>query len=196
VSTPSGGLFDKLLGLPHIIYIEREVRKNREYGFIRAGKVVRTGLVLIFVIGLMGSLLFSPFAFGQSKAPPLEPEKVLMAIYKEVLELGYRDQEDFLKREFHFNLDGSMANREEHILVLSHTYGNGEKMILQVTYFGENARGGAVRTPTLTREISCLIEGNAIEIQESMFELDESLKLFPEILKGIQDEKKFLKRIK
>jgi hypothetical protein len=177
------------------MYTERDVRKIREPGFIRAGRVVRSGLVLLSAAVLAGGLLIASSPIGQSKAPQ-KPEQVLMAIYKEVLELGYRDQEDFLKREFHFNLDGSMANREEHILILSHTYGHGEKMILQVTYFGEDASMGQVRTPTLTREISCLIEGNAIEIQESMFELDESLVLFPEILKGIQEEKKFLKLLR
>ena len=167
----------------------------RKHGFICAAKMLWTCLACGAAAGLMGSLLLPLSLGGQSKAPQ-EPEQVLLAIYKEVRELGYRDQEDFLKREFHFNLDGSMANREEHILVLSHVHGNGEKMIMQVTYFGENARAGTLRTPTLTREISCLIEGNAIEIQESMFERDESLELFPEILKGIQDEKKFLKLLK
>jgi len=167
----------------------------RKHGFIRAGKILRTCLAAGLMTGLVWSMLPPPSLIGQSQANK-QPEQVLLAIYKEVLELGYRDQEDFLKREFHFNLDGSMANREEHIVVLSHASGNGEKMILQVTYFGEDAHAGSVRYPKLTLEISCLIHGNTVEIQESMFERDESMELFPEILKGIQDEKKFLKLLK
>ncbi|MFA9453083.1 MAG: hypothetical protein ACERK6_04135 [Candidatus Aminicenantaceae bacterium] len=167
----------------------------RKHGFIHAGKILRTCLAHGAVAVLMGILLIPSSLIGQAQVKK-QPEQALLAIYKEVLELGYRDQEDFLKREFHFNLDGSMANREEHIVVLSHASGSGEKMILQVTYFGEDAHAGAVRYPKLTREISCLIQGNTIEIQESMFERDESLELFPEILKGIQDEKKYLKLLK
>ena len=158
------------------------------------GGILRILLACVAAAGLAGGPLYAAPPAAQAKAPQ-EPGQVLLAIYKEVLELGYREQEDFLKREFHFNLDGSMANREEHILVLGHTYGNGEKMILQVTYFSEDARAGAVRTPKLTREVSCLIEGDTIEILESMFEEAESLELFPEILKGIQNEKKYLKLI-
>ena len=122
-----------------------------------------------------------------------EPDQLLMAIYHEVQELGYREQEDFIKREFHFNLDGSMANQEEHVVVLSHPDGNGEKMILQVTYFGESAREGIAHYSTETREICCLIEGNTIEIQQSGFEIEEARLVLPEILKGIQAEKKVLK---
>lgn len=128
----------------------------------------------------------------QSKSPK-EPDQLLLAIYKEVRELGFREHEDFIKREFHINLDGSMANREEHIVVLSHPDGNGEKMILQVTYFGESAHGGIAHYSTEIREICCMIEGNAIEIQKSGFEIEEARQVLPEILKGIQDEKKILK---
>ncbi len=167
----------------------------RRQSFTRSREILSTCLAACLVAGLAWSMLPPSSLIGQAQANK-QPEQALLAIYKEVLELGYRDQEDFLKREFHFNLDGSMANREEHIVVLSHASGNGEKMILQVTYFGEDAHAGSARYPKLTREISCLIQGNTIEIQESMFERDESLELFPEILKGIQDEKKYLKLLK
>ncbi|MGB2905782.1 MAG: hypothetical protein WBB73_01700 [Candidatus Aminicenantaceae bacterium] len=165
------------------------------HGFTRSREILTTCLAACLVTGLVWSMLPPSSLIGQAQANK-QPEQALLAIYKEVLELGYREHEDFIKREFHFNLDGSMANREEHIVVLSHASGSGEKMILQVTYFGEDAHAGAVRYPKLTLEISCLIQGDAIEIQESMFEKDESMELFPEILKGIQDEKKYLKLLR
>lgn len=146
------------------------------------------------ISGMAWGMLPAPCSTVQAETNK-DPAQVLLAIYKEVREFGFRETEDFIKREFHLNLDGSMANREEHIVVLSHAYGNGEKMILQVTTFGENASAGYVRIPVSTCEVTCLIEGNAIEIQESMFNEDESRRLFPEILKGIQDEKKLLKRL-
>ena len=146
------------------------------------------------ISGMAWGMLPAPCSTSQAEAKK-DPAQVLLAIYQEVREFGFRETENFIKREFHLNLDGSMANREEHIVVLSHAYGNGEKMILQVTTFGENVSAGYVRIPVSTCEVTCLIEGNAIEIQESMFDEDESRRLFPEILKGIQDEKKLLKRL-
>lgn len=132
----------------------------------------------------------------RSQDPPKDAGHWLKAIHQEVKELGFREHEDFLKREFHFNLDGKWANREEHIVVLSHPERNGEKMILQVTYFGEETGSAHARYPAAVREISCLIEGDAVEIMECGFEEREARDLLPEILKGIQSEKKLLELIK
>ena len=73
---------------------------------------------------------------------------------------------------------------------------NGEKMILQVTYFGEDAGSSHARYPASVREITCLIEGDALEIMECGFADEETRHLLPEILKGIQKEKKLLELIK
>jgi len=151
---------------------------------------VLTTVCLLFGVVFEASFIFP--LVRQSKAPK-EPGQFLLAIFKEVRELGFREHEDFIKREFHFDLDGNMANWEEHIVVLSHADGNGEKMILQVTYFGEAAHGGIARYSKETREISCLIEGNALAIQHCGFDVDEARHVLPEILKGIQEEKKLLK---
>ncbi len=149
-------------------------------------------VVLILSINLTGG--GAPALSPYQKTEPLEePCQLLMAIHKEVEEMGFRAQEDFLKREFHVNIDGSMANREEHVVVLCHAHGNGEKMILQVTYFGEAARGGISRFSELTREICCLIEDDVLVILSNGFAEDETRSMLPLILQGIQDEKKILR---
>jgi hypothetical protein len=125
-----------------------------------------------------------------------KPEGILMEIYHEVRELGYRDEEDFIKREFHFNLDGIWANREEHIMILSHKEGDGERMILQVTYFGEAANKHFVRYSESIREIMCHIEGDALQIRECGYDEFEIRALLPEILEGIRSEKELLRSIR
>jgi hypothetical protein len=149
-------------------------------------------VVLILCMNLIGG--GAPALSPSQKAKlPQDPRQLLMAIHNEVEEMGFRAHEDFLKREFHVNIDGSMANREEHVVVLCHPHANGEKMILQVTYFGEDARGGILRFSKLTREICCLIEDDALEILSNAFPEEETRSMLPLILRGIQDEKKIRK---
>jgi len=149
-------------------------------------------VVLILFISLIGggAPALSP---SQESKIPQDPCQLLMAIHNEVEEMGFRAREDFLKREFHVNIDGSMANREEHVVVLCHPHANGEKMILQVTYFGEDTRGGISRFSKLTREICCLIEDEALVILSNAFAEEETKSVLPLILRGIQDEKKIRK---
>jgi hypothetical protein len=123
------------------------------------------------------------------------PEGILMEIYREVQELGFREDEDFIKREFHFDLDGILSNREEHIVILSHKIGNGDRMILQVTTFGKAANQFYVRYPVNVNEIQCYIEGDALQIRKCGYEEHEARALLPEILKGIRSEKKLLRMI-
>lgn len=122
--------------------------------------------------------------------------KILLAIYKEVQELGPREKEDFIKREFHFNLDGRWDNREEHIVVLCHKEGSGDKMILQVTYFEEKVSHPTSRLSLTTEEISSLIDGDLIKIAKTTISCEERDKLLPEILLGIRKEKKLLRSLK
>lgn len=121
---------------------------------------------------------------------------LMLEIYKEVIELGYRDHEDFIKREFHMNLDGRWDNREEHIVVLSHKEGDGEKMILQVTYFGKMLKSSFARYAEDTREIVGLISHGTIDIIKCGFDECEADKLLPDILEGIKDEKRLLQLIR
>ena len=149
-------------------------------------------LILFPFSGESCDLKLSSFlTFSQKDLPML-----MMEIYKEVIELGYRDQEDFIKREFHMNLDGSWDNREEHVVVLSYKEGAGEKMILQVTYFGNMMKSSFARYAKDTREIVGLITNETIDIIKCGFDECEIKTLLPDILDGIKDEKKLLQLIK
>lgn len=166
----------------------------RKYASHMLRSMLSSGAAVCVISGMAWGMMPAFHSTSQAEDTKKDTVRALLAIYKEVRELGYRDTEDFIKREFHLDLDGTMANREEHVVVLSHASGNGDKMILQVTTFSEKASVGYARLPVSTLEISCMIEGDALEIQNSMFGEDESRRLFPDILQGIREEKELLKR--
>ena len=157
---------------------------------------------LVFAILIGGIFILAlghHVGFTSNKVPAKIPkeeicfEELLLKIYQEVAELGYRDNEDFLKREFNFDLDGRKDNREEHILVLSHKDGNCEKMFLQLTFFNKIS-GSYVRHAKEVKKIVCIVDGESVEIKEFEFSKGEE-KLLPKILKGIQHEKKLFKLV-
>ena len=138
----------------------------------------------------MGGIAFS---LGSAEKEKCDLLKVLFSIYREVKEMGCRPGEDFLKREFHLELDGKRENREEHILVLIHNEGNIEKFILQVTFFKSRANYYFTRNAESIRNITCVVNGDAIDVIENELKEEELNILLPKILKGIQEEKKLLK---
>ena len=147
----------------------------------------------LITVGITAILLHASSiggVFSDKKAP----DRWLLEIYKEVQEFGFRDQEDFIKREFHLNLDGNWNNREEHVVVLSHKEGSGDKMILTVTFFSDRQKQ-SIRYAEETIETTCLICGDEIEITKIGFNEKEADEFLPEILKGIRNRKKLLKLI-
>lgn len=121
------------------------------------------------------------------------PSEILKEIYKEVIELGSYDNEDFIKREFHINLDGNDENEEEHVVIMIYTVQDREKMLVQVTYFGP------VRNYTKyakkIKMIEGYIKGDKIEIEKCDYDEKEIKSLLVEILNGIRNKKKLLELI-
>ena len=95
--------------------------------------------------------------------------------------------------QFHLDLDGKRENREEHIVVLIHNEGNGDKFILQVTFFKTKSNYYDKRNAEDIRNITCIVNGDVIEVIKNELKEDELNKLLPKILKGIREEKKLLK---
>lgn len=123
-----------------------------------------------------------------------DPNEILKEIYKEVKEIGSYDNENFIKREFHINLDGNDRKKEEHVVVLINSVGDKEKMVVQVTYF-EPERSEFVKYPKDIRLVLCYIKGDKIDIKKCDYNEREIRHLLPEILQGIRYKKKLLKLI-
>ncbi len=120
-----------------------------------------------------------------------DPNEILQEMYKEVVELGPYENENFIKREFHIDLDSDENNSEEHVVFLIQSAGDKEKMIIQVTYF-EAKRTRIIKYAKDIKTILCYVKGDKIEIKKCDYSENDIKSLFPDILQGIRNKKKYL----
>ena len=125
-----------------------------------------------------------------------DPCKILKEIYKEVSEFGSRKNENFIKREFHFDLDKNETNSEEHVVVLIYDVGDRERMVVQVTYFEPRGNNNIIKYAKDIRMVFCSIRKDIIEIEKCDYDDKEMKSILPDVLKGIREEKKIFKLIK
>ncbi|MFC2166747.1 hypothetical protein ACFLQZ_02130 [Acidobacteriota bacterium] len=149
---------------------------------------------LLAVIFLLIGFLSSPLdGFSLAKKTPSE---ILKNIYDEIKELGVYEDENFLRREFHMDLDGHATNKEEYVMVLSQNIDKIQKMVLQVTYFEQDKKNRYVKNAKETKEIKCELVGEEFKIKSCDYEEKKLDKLLSSILTGIQEKKKLLKLVK
>lgn len=125
-----------------------------------------------------------------------EPSRFLRDIYDEVQKMGGHGDGNFIKREFHLNLDDNESNKEEHVVVLNHFYSGRNIMLLQVTYFESERENSLIKYAKMTREIECCVLDKGVEIRRCDYDTVEIRELLPNILKGIRQTKKYLHRIR
>jgi len=121
------------------------------------------------------------------------PNEILKKIHKEVKDLGSESKKGFINKEFHVDLDGDKTNREEHIFVLIYDALDKEKMIVQVTYF--EIKNRTIKHAKETKEVTCFIKGDKVEIEKSDYNKKEIKPLLADILKEIRYTKKLLELI-
>ena len=143
--------------------------------------------------------LFIIFMFLPQEGFPMAkktPSEILKNIYQEVKELGPYENENFLRREFHMELDGKATNKEEYVMVLSQEIDKIQKMVLQVTYFEQDKANRFVKNAKETKEIKCELIGEDFKIKSCDYEEKKLKKVLSKILTGIQEKKKLLKLVK
>ena len=123
-------------------------------------------------------------------------QKALKGIHDEVIQMGSYNGDDFIKREFWFELDGVEENKEEHVLVMQHSDGLNLRMTVQVTYFTKDKSQRFIRYAEDTRSVFCWVKDSILEIDKSDYSDEEMETILPGILKGIRCEKEILKLIK
>jgi len=123
-----------------------------------------------------------------------DTNEILKEMYKEVKELGSYGNDDFIKREFHMDLDGNWNNKEEHVVVLIQSVGDKEKMTVQVTYF-QPKRNRFIKYAKDTKVVLCYIKRDEVEIKKCDYNEKEIKALLADILQGIRNKKKLLKLI-
>jgi len=140
--------------------------------------------------GLMGGSILI------DKQKKEEPEKTIIEIYDEVKEMGQREGEDFIKREFHFDLDGRRENREEHVLVFSYSSKGQQILSIQITYYEDVSAEDFQGRAQEIKDINCFINDETARINECSYSQEQIKELLPQILKGIKKEKELLKLIR
>jgi hypothetical protein len=152
------------------------------------------------IIGVTAGLIFisSPQNSGygaaaRKKKIKKDPKAYLEEIHTEVKELGNYENEAFVKREFHTELDGNRENKEEHVVVLIYRVGDRERMLLQITYFASKRKGSPVKYPREIRVILCSLKEDNLEIKHCDYTEKEIESLLPDILQGIRKKKEILK---
>jgi hypothetical protein len=150
-------------------------------------------ILSLFVVVWLGWGALTYHSAAEVKEKEDKPETIIIKIYDEVKEMGKREGEDFIKREFHFDLDGRKANREEHVLVFSY-FSKGQQILsIQVTYFEDNNSQNFQGRALEIKDINCLISEDSAEIKECSFSQEEIKNLLTKILEGIKKEKELLK---
>jgi len=153
-------------------------------------------IIAVSINMVQANTVFNPAElFSKKPKQKKTSEDILKDIYKEVSELGKREKENFIKREFHFDLDENPTNSEEHIVVLIYDIEKREKMVVQVTYFEAEGFKYSVKYAKDIKLVSCHLDSEKLEIDKCDFSKKEMKTLFTDILKGIQEEKKLYKLI-
>jgi hypothetical protein len=146
-------------------------------------------LFSFFLLEGYTSLVFPEMILKRQK----KPEGFLQEICQEVREMGSYPNENFIKREFHINLDGREENREEHVVVLIYPWEDREKMTVQVTYYEPLPHKRYIKVAKQIRSIYCCFSIGWFEIENSDYSPDEMKSLLPSILKGIRSKKKWMR---
>lgn len=156
----------------------------------------------LILLGILSTVIFSFLSqpvlclnhgfLSQKKNPP----QMLKEIYREVLELGYRQEEQFIKREFFIDLDDNEVNKEEHVVILTRQLGNNEKITIQITYFKPTRKNGLVKQAEQSMEILCSLKEGMIVIEKCDYAQEDIPSLLSKILEGIKSKKKLLQLIR
>jgi len=163
---------------------------NRKIRYFQKGVIIGIAVGLVFISSTQNSGYADP---ARKKKIKKDPNLYLAEICTEVKELGSYENEAFVKREFHIELDGNRENKEEHVVVLIYRYGDRERMLLQITYFASKRKGSPVKYPREIRVILCSLKEDNLEINHCDYTEKEIESLLPDILQGIQKKKEILK---
>ncbi len=142
---------------------------------------------------------FGNSVLGTALRKPLSRKssyQILRDIYNEVVDPRSIVDKNFIKKEFFIDLDSNMYNKEEHVVVLNNWQQDGEKMLIQITYFEPKKENRVIKLAKETKKINCFLRGREIGIEQCDYTEKEMNHLLSKILNGIRNKKKLLKLIK
>jgi len=159
-----------------------------------------TGIVLI------GSIIIPSFLSGSEPSDSTwyagilgkkkDPSKILMEIYREVIELGRFPGDDFVKREFFVGKDDDDTYQNIHVLILIQNVNDEERITIQVTYMQPSENNPTIKYARNVKSILCIVGAENISINKSDYDAKELKKFLPKVLRAIRGKKKLLKKEK
>jgi hypothetical protein len=130
------------------------------------------------------------------RAAAANPGKILSLlreIYNEVLELGPRRGEDFIRHEFFVGEGDDDTYKDFHLVVLIQDIPGRRKMTLQVTRLVPDPDKPRVKYGRDPKIVTCLIKGERLDVGRTDYSDKELLSLLPDLLRAIQDRKKIIR---
>jgi hypothetical protein len=132
-----------------------------------------------------------------SGGPQVAAEKkylsVLKEIHVEVKEMGRYPGQNFFQQAFFVGEDDDDTNKDIHVSILIRTLEQKEKMTIRVTQLKRDRRNPQARLAGATKELTCLVGEEGVELQSSDYTEKELADLAPEILTAILNKKRLLK---
>ncbi len=139
-------------------------------------------------------LIMTPLAHDtQNPASEKKHLAVLKKIHAEVKEMGFYPGQNFIQQAFFVGEDDDDTNKDIHVSILIQMREDQDKMTIRVTQMLKDQRNPQARVAGTSRELTCLVGGDEVEIPSSDYDEKEIVRLAPEILTAILNKKRLLK---
>jgi hypothetical protein len=167
---------------------------NGKYSSIRFSACFFLSFVLLF-FSIQAS--FSSL-YGQT--PPVPHTEIssintqmLKTLYHEAFNTSPQVTMDYIKNEYHVDLDGRDANKEEHVVFLCYECREGIRFVVQVTYFQLVGHNVVVKYADKTKQIRCLVKDGLILVDKTSYSDQEMRRMLKTLIKRVEEENELLR---
>jgi hypothetical protein len=147
-------------------------------------------------ISILSLIWLSTTPFISGDPHPIGEKKyltVLKEIHAEVKEMGFYPGQNFVQQAFFVGEDDDDTNKDIHVSILIRAQEQKERMTIRVTRMKKDGRNPQARLAGTTKELTCLVGEEDVEIQSSDYTEKEIAALAPEILTAVLNKKRLLK---
>jgi hypothetical protein len=137
--------------------------------------------------------IFPSISGGAGQVVDNPNTQMLKVLYEEAFEISSQVTMDYVKNEFHVDLDGRAANKEEHVVFLCYGCPEGMRFIIQVTYFQPVGHDVVVKYADETKLIRCTVKDKNLMVNESSYTDEEMSQLLKTLIKRVEEENALLR---
>lgn len=119
--------------------------------------------------------------------------QMLKILYREAFENASQVTLDFIKNEYHVDVDGRAANKEEHVVFLCYDCPEGMRFLVQVTYFQLVGHDVVVKYADQTKKIRCTVEDSTFSVEETSYSDKEMRPLLKTLIQRVKEENELLR---